>query len=455
MANIGLWRGGYDPVSLGFQGQSGARPGQGLLSFNPTPYTDSFLPTFTPGDPGSMAAAQMGGAMSGGWQRRGIQAFLPGDLNFADMDWSPVTSQYGESGGPMDARVRGGFSEGDVARNSSLGEYNDYLNSFRDQVVSLAGQLGYDTSGYNLDNIDRLGMGPAWQERWVKESPSSREAGRGNFQDLVRDMNKDLSNFVRLRGASAGYDGRGNARSTSEALYYIKPDGTYVPVSPPRRGSKPEHRGWAREDGAEFIRGVSMLLPAVGGWAGLLGQGTAGTVTGLTGGLGLTTGVPSAIVNAGMSALLGGGTNGLLSGLGGYLGGLGAGALGLPPGLGSQVGRLATNYLLSQGGSGGSSGNGLQGLISGALGGAGTGTVGGLGGGANGVSGKPLTGSAPVGGGRVGSGSAESLAGLLSLLGNAPKGMGFIDPNPKDDETKDTVNDVLSALRDSKGKVVV
>lgn len=280
MANtglLGLWNGGYNANSLGFQGQQGAKPGLGQITFNPTPYTNRFLPTFTPGDPGSMAAAQAGNSMGGGWQRRGIQAFLPGDLNFADMDWSPVTNQYGDAGPQVTP------------------DYNKSLNSFKNQVGALAQQLGYDVSGYNPSELGRLGMGAsnnaAWNQPWIKASPASRQAGGGNFQDLVKDINKDLSSFVRLRGPSAGYDGKGNARSTSEALYYVQPDGTYIPVSAPKSGVKREHRGWAKEEGAETLAGLSMIMPAFGGWAGILGNGVGGTLTaggglGLTGGLG-------------------------------------------------------------------------------------------------------------------------------------------------------------------------
>lgn len=36
---------------------------------------------------------------------------------------------------------------------------------------------------------------------------------------------------------------------------------------------KREHKGWAREEGADTIAALSVMLPAVGGFAGLAGMG--------------------------------------------------------------------------------------------------------------------------------------------------------------------------------------
>ena len=419
-----------------------ALPGQGMLTFSPTAVSGG-APTYRSGDPASLMAAMGAGSMGAGWVRQGAAAFMPGDLNFSDMDWSPVTSQYGEGG----------------QQESNLDEYNSYLRSFQRDLSNVANNFGYDISGYDLNDIGALGgqrADPRYQSALRNSvSQTGREAGTGNLQNLLDDLNTDLSGFYRMRGASSGWDGRGDPRSTATTMYYRQPNGDMVPISESQFGRKPEHQGWAREDGAELIRGLSMVMPAFGGWAGLLGSGTAGTVTGVTGGLGLTTGIPSAIVNAGMGAALGGGTNGLLGSLGGYLGGLGASELGLPTNLGSQLGRGLTNYLTSQSGSRGSGNNGLQGLVSAALGASGVGSVGGSGGSSTGASGNGLAGSASASGAGGSSRSGGGLAGLLSLLGGIAAPMGFIDPNPKDEETKDTVSDVVNILRDSKGKVIV
>ena len=265
--------------------------------------------------------------MGAGWQRSGVNAFIPGDINYYDL------------GGPN----MQGFQHGetDVVNH----DRDNYRSFMADQLSGLAGQLGYDTSGYDLSD----GYTPAYDQHTMDQYAAIGRplpTQKKTMDDLYNDMNKDLSNFQRIRGASAGWDGKGNIRSTAEALYHQSEPGLWSPVTNPQSGVKQKHKGWAREEGADTIAALSVMLPAFGGWAGILGQGAAGTLTAGSG-LGLTGALPAAAVNAGMGALVSGNTAGALGALGGAAGGIGGQYLGNMAGgfgtagqiLGSQVGR--------------------------------------------------------------------------------------------------------------------
>lgn len=309
-------------------------PGMGQLSFNPTQVSGA--PYLKANDPYSQAIAQMGGAMGAGWSVNGIKAFMPGDLNAFDQLHDNNTDSESGSTYLTDSRAAD-------------------LKGTMDLVDDAARQLGYDVGGYRNDDPGRLALqfDPAARGRhqaYVDAGMTDpAEAGwKGSASDKYDGLNKDLQNFYRIRAASAGWDGKGDPRSTATTMYYQQPNGDLMPISSPKFGRKPEHRGWAREEGAETIAGLSMMLPAFGGWAGLLGNGAAGTLT-AGGGLGLTGSLPAGVVNAGMGALTGGGSGALAGGLGNWVGSsLGSqvgGQLGGQIGgqLGSQVGRAVYN----------------------------------------------------------------------------------------------------------------
>lgn len=292
-------------------------PGTGGLNITPTVYTGpNAAPTYNVSDPYSLMALQNAGAMGAGWRRSGAAAFMPGDMNFADYDWSPVTSQYGDAGGPETS-------------NTSVDDMNSWKGAFTQSLVNLANQLGYDTSKYDLTDTGKLGTNyadPSYKSYALRRKLGldNRQAGSGNLQDLYDDMNKDLAGFTRMRQASAGWDGRGDPRSTATSLYYETSPGVYQPISPTQFGHQREHQGWAREEGAETLAGLSMIMPAFGGWAGILGNGVGGTLT-AGGGLGLTSGL-GAVGNMAANVI----GNSLMSGrtpsLAGLFGGLVPGA---------------------------------------------------------------------------------------------------------------------------------
>ena len=324
---------------------AGQTPGSATMAA-PLAYTGAgAAPTYDPSDPASLALAQAGGSMGAGWITNGVSALDPTRVT----PWNTAGWQD---------------SAGDDNRGNP--EYQGLLDETKDWLTDTARRLGYDLSGYNLDDWGDVGQAQniGYQNnkqvaQWLKDQGLGNaglvdlsQYGLGGQQksltDLKADMDKDLKDLYFIKSASAGWDGRGDMRSTASSTYYKGADGKLYPITASQGGRQPEDPGWVRGDGAELITGLSMMMPALGGWASLLGSGAAGTAT-AGGGLGLTSALPSAAVNAGVGAALGGGYGALAGGLGGYLGGLGGSALygqagqALGQQVGSQVGRSLYN----------------------------------------------------------------------------------------------------------------
>src|SRR5215217_2479315 len=77
-------------LNMSRTGEGQLLPGQGQLQFAPTQNTMTNAPVFDWNNnaAGSRFAAQAGGSMGAGWQRSGVNAFLPGDLNYFDLGWN-------------------------------------------------------------------------------------------------------------------------------------------------------------------------------------------------------------------------------------------------------------------------------------------------------------------------------------------------------------------------------
>lgn len=234
----------------------------GTYSFSPTAVTGG-APVIDTNSAEGQAFLQMGNAMDAAWVRQGVNAFIPGDLNYFDFG-------------------------GDTWRGVQSGE-TDVVNPDRDQyresmvkdLTRIANQLNYDISGYDLSSdaaqtsSDQSDLGIQNYNNIAKSLGLSEIVQPKTLTNLYEDLNGILGDFVRYRGASAGWDGSGNMRSTSETLFH-NTDGVWTPISSPKSGVKREHGGWAKEEGAELIAGLSVLAPAIGGVAGLFGQaGTA------------------------------------------------------------------------------------------------------------------------------------------------------------------------------------
>lgn len=178
-------------------------------------------------------------------------------------------------------------------------------------LLNLAQQTGFDTSRYTLD--------PSQQRINGQRNASGIEA-------LYADLNNQLKDYASIQGIS-NWQGRSDPRAATHTIYRREGDRLNA-VSPTMEYRQRETGGGLLQD-PEFMAAMSVAMPAFGGWGGILGQGTAGTLTAGSG-LGLTTGLGSvvgggaanAITNAAMNAALGGG------GGRGFLGSLAGSALG-------------------------------------------------------------------------------------------------------------------------------
>lgn len=220
-----------------------------------------------------------------------------------------------------------------------------------DPLKNLAQQIGYDTSGYNLDPYANGG----------------KDSGQ-----LFADLNNKLKDYHYISGLSQGWNPQGGARGADRTLYLNNGNNVLNPVTSPVDYTAREKGNWFQEN-PEFVSALSVMLPAFGGWAGLAGQaaGAAGASMGLgTTGLGaLGTAAANAAGGAAMGAATGG-TKGALTSLagsaGGYLGNMAGSALGnygsQGAQLGSNVGKtLAGMYLPNSPGiSPGSTGGGFS-----------------------------------------------------------------------------------------------
>ena len=143
----------------------------------------------------------------------------------------------------------------------------------------------------------------------------------GSRQDMYNDLQNRTNDYYTVGGLTQATAGRANGNLAQRALYQFNPNtGTLDAASRPVNYVDSADHGFI---GREGIQALSMVLPAFGGWAGMLGNGTAGTLSaggglGLTSGLGSTigTGATNALINAGAGALMNGsGGQGFLSSL--------------------------------------------------------------------------------------------------------------------------------------------
>lgn len=241
-------------------GQYGGRLPQPDARFTDTVYTDD--------DPYLRAQLKMGDR---GGMVNGAGAFLGAGYN-----------PFGFEHGP---------SAGELIFNKDRPEHD--LNALFDTAEA----LGMDTSGYTRDyNPGRYQFvnNPQLQ---AKLDPKSREGVRDAYT-LYEDLNNYTKDYYAIDHMTS--NGKGMERTL-----YLHRDGKYIPVSMPQRRSARMDNGFI---GRDAIAGLSLVLPAFGGWAGLLGNGAAGTLT-AGGGLGLTGSLPSTLVNVGMSSLASGGLN--------------------------------------------------------------------------------------------------------------------------------------------------
>lgn len=117
---------------------------------------------------------------------------------------------------------------------------------------------------------------------------------------LYDEVNRRTRDYVSVGGLASGWAG-GGAGNMARTIYK-EVDGQLLPVSRPQFHQRRTNNGFISRDA---IAGMSLMLPAVGGWAGILGQGGAGTLN-AGAGLGLTSGLPASAVNIGVNTLMAG-----------------------------------------------------------------------------------------------------------------------------------------------------
>lgn len=241
---------------------------------------------------------------------QGLWAFLP-------RAWESYKAPTGVGGDAADSTTT--YFDEENSRNAAT-------------LANIANQMGYDLNGFNLGSWGQQGMHAptGGQPQLVAQNApymtgSGQPTNNNTLSGLFQTLNDDLKNYAKFNTASAGWDGKNDPRGMSSTMYYQTSPNVWEPVSRPNFYSNPKKGSWAQEEGSELIAAASMIAPAFGGWAGMLGNGTAGTLTaggglGLTGGLSSTigSGLTNALVNAGVQGALNGGISptSLLSSLG-------------------------------------------------------------------------------------------------------------------------------------------
>jgi hypothetical protein len=215
------------------------------------------------------------------------------------------------------SKYRNGSEAGEFMMNHGVDAFlGGYTNAeFGKGRMTSPGEDGeriVDGAG-GIDALRRLAMQTGYSD--YGKYANSDQGKRALYDDL----NTHLKDYWGVSGKDprASY----GDKAATRALYKDDGTGQLQAVSNPRVFAKPaKDNGFI---GREGLTALSMVLPMFGGWAGMLGQGAAGTLSagsglGLTTSLGgaIGTGATNALVNAGMGALTNGsGGQGFLTGL--------------------------------------------------------------------------------------------------------------------------------------------
>jgi hypothetical protein len=244
----------------------------------------------------------------------------------------PLTGNFNS---PVDAGLQSQIqSAGAGMANRGVGAFlgggfSPYMSEFGSrerqqgwqQLRDLAAGLGFNTQGYG--NTDT------------------------SLNALFNDMNDATKDYWGISGLEGWSGNSGGGKDSAARTLYRDTGGQLSPVTAPRYyRNVNDNKALISRDA---ITGLSMVLPAFGGWAGILGQGAGGTLSagsglGLTGGLtsALGTGATNALVNAGAATLSSGGD--WRSGLGSLFGaGMGAGMQGNLGSMFQNVGDIGAN----------------------------------------------------------------------------------------------------------------
>lgn len=223
----------------------------------------------------------------------------------------------------------GGMGQAVRGVNAFMGRYgNDNAATYR-PITTTRGQDGETIQEANSAPLMSLAA------RLGYEIPSDYDPSDiYQTQGLYNSMNNELGDIYSIYGINQNAERMtGKDRASTDTLYRHQ-NNMLTPISPSNLSVAPK-KGGSPFQMPEFLSALSVVLPAFGGWAGILGQGTAGTLTaggglGLTGGLSSTigTGLTNAAVNAGMNSMLtGSGIKGFGTSMLGSMAGAGVNSL--------------------------------------------------------------------------------------------------------------------------------
>lgn len=147
-------------------------------------------------------------------------------------------------------------------------QYGQDVASFNQSVGSLAGQLGRNPN-----------------QQWYNPNGERFSQRAGMPKTAYQSLNNELKDIWRVSGLSQGWDGRNNERGASSTLYQAN-GSQWSPISQSQQYTVPKNPGWIKGEGSDFIAGMSMMLPAVGGWAGLANTVAPSVTSGLASGIG-------------------------------------------------------------------------------------------------------------------------------------------------------------------------
>lgn len=166
-------------------------------------------------------------------------------------------------------------------------------------LQQLAQQTGFNTNGYNM------GQQTANNQDY--------DMSRGG-QALYADLNNYLKDYTSIQGLSS-WTGNPNPMAATKTMYKRDGNGQLVPVSAPQEYIQQKGGAWNNMKDTGFISALSMLMPVFGGFGGIAGAGTTGTLT-AGGGMGITNGLASTIGAGATNALVNAGASAALSGSG-------------------------------------------------------------------------------------------------------------------------------------------
>lgn len=313
-------------------GLNGALPGINPQSNAPTYNTTGIADYFAGNRAGAMTMDPMLQAAikngNSGSLTRGVQAFLGNTYNPGHYEQNGAESTYVDNSQPL---------------------------------FGLAHDLGFNMSNY------RPAANNQANDFWAMRGIADPQGGTSTNQ-LMNQLNDYTKDYYGVSGMSSGWDGGKNGyRGAASTLYKDNGQGQLQAASLPQMFKAKENSGFFKQEaGRELLTALSMVMPAFGGAAGLLGQGAAGTLSAGSG-LGATSGLASAIGTGATNALVNAGSNYLLSGgrggIGGILGSLGgAGLSAAGNSLMGNAGGLSDFFNTANAGSMGSVYNPMQGL---------------------------------------------------------------------------------------------